>query len=112
MLADTDPDVRESAARQWCAWEDAHVSLAPGHRPNPRFGEDQLILNAARLGAIPGVLIHGRFDVSGPLDTAWRLHQRWPGSELHVIDDRGHGGGDSFTTLVTTSVSILGAGPR
>ncbi len=29
MLADTDPDVRESAARQWCAWEDAHVSLAP-----------------------------------------------------------------------------------
>ena len=41
---------------------------------------------------IPAVLVHGRFDVSGPLDTAWRLHQAWPGSELVVLGDAGHGG--------------------
>lgn len=34
MVFDTDAAVRERAAREWCAWEDAHVSLAPGHRPN------------------------------------------------------------------------------
>ena len=41
---------------------------------------------------IPAVLIHGRRDVSSPLDTAWDLHRRWPASELRVLDDAGHGG--------------------
>ena len=29
LLFDSDPAVREHAALEWCAWEDAHVSLAP-----------------------------------------------------------------------------------
>jgi proline iminopeptidase len=37
-------------------------------------------------------LIHGRLDVSSPLDVAWRLSRAWPGSRLVVIDDAGHGG--------------------
>ena len=41
---------------------------------------------------IPGWLIHGRLDVSSPLDAPWRIHQAWPGSELIVVDDEGHGG--------------------
>ena len=45
-----------------------------------------------RLAGIPGVLIHGRRDVSGPALTAWELHRRWPGSELVVIEEEGHGG--------------------
>jgi proline iminopeptidase len=45
-----------------------------------------------RLAGIPGMLIHGRLDVSSPLVTAWRLHQAWPGSELIVVGDEGHGG--------------------
>ena len=45
-----------------------------------------------RLAGIPGILIHGRRDVSGPVLTAWELHRAWPGSELHVIEDEGHGG--------------------
>jgi proline iminopeptidase len=74
---------RDRAAREWCAWEDAHVSLTPGHAPNPRYQdpefrlriarlvthywqhaaflkEDQLIRDAPKLNGIPGVLIHGR----------------------------------------------------
>jgi proline iminopeptidase len=35
LLADPDPEVRAHAAREWCAWEDAHVSFAPDHQPNP-----------------------------------------------------------------------------
>ena len=49
-----------------------------------------------RLAGIPAILIHGLYDVSGPLDTAWAVHQAWPGSQLVVVDDAGHGGG-SFT---------------
>ncbi len=114
LLFDADPAVREHAAREWCVWEDAHVSLTPGHRPNPRFDDselrlrfarlvthywrhaafledDQLICDAPKLNGIPGVLIHGRYDVSGPLETAWRLSQRWTTSRLQVIDDGGEG---------------------
>jgi proline iminopeptidase len=126
LLSDPDPEVRDHAARAWCAWEDAHISLTPGHQPSPsddpefrlRFArlvthywrhfafleEDQLLRDAATLNDIPGVLIHGRYDVSSPLETAWRLSQRWSASRLHVLDDAGHGGGD---TLLPTIVGAL-----
>jgi proline iminopeptidase len=55
--------------------------------------EDQLIENVSLLNDIPGVLLHGRYDISSPLETAWRLHEAWRGSELHIIDYAGHGGG-------------------
>ena len=131
MLADADETVRDAAARAWCAWEDAHVSLTPGHQPNPRYddaefrlrfallvthywrhaaflGESQLIRDASRLNGIPGALIHGRFDVSSPLSTAWRLHRQWTTSRLHILDDAGHGGGDAFMPLVIKTLGEFG----
>ena len=128
LLLDADPGVREHAAREWCAWEEAHVSLAPGHRPNPRYDdpdfrlrlarlvthywrnaafleENQLLREAPALNGIPGVLIHGRYDVSGPLETAWRLSQRWTTSQLHVIDDAGHGDGDAFLAAIVDALA-------
>jgi len=58
----------------------------------------------SRISHLPGVLIHGRLDVSSPLSTAWKLHQTWPGSELIVIDDEGHGG-DAMINEVTGAVA-------
>ncbi len=127
LLFDPDPIVRERAASEWCRWEDAHVSLTPGHVSNPRFldaefrlrfarlvthywrhaafvEDEQLIQNAPLLNGIPGALIHGRYDVSSPLETAWRLSRRWPTSELIVLDDAGHGG----ETLIATIVDTMG----
>jgi proline iminopeptidase len=132
LLFDPDPAVREHAAREWCAWEDAHVSLAPGHRPSPRYEdpafrlrfarlvthywrhaafleEDQLIRDISVLDGIPGVLIHGRYDVSSPLETAWQLNQRWSTSRLQVLDDMGHGGGDSFVGAVVGALAQFAA---
>ena len=123
-----DPTVRDYAARSWCTWEDAHVSLTPGLMPSPHFddpefrlgfarlvthywrhaaflAEDQLIRDASRLNGIPGVLIHGRYDVSGALVTAWKLHKQWATSRLHVLDDAGHGGGRDFMPLVLHALS-------
>lgn len=51
-----------------------------------------LLGGMGRLAGIPGVLIHGRRDVSGPALTAWELHRAWPGSELIVVEEEGHGG--------------------
>src|ERR1700730_4283371 len=132
LLFDSDAVVRERAASEWCMWEDAHVSLTPGHVPNPRFldpefrlqfarlvthywrhaaflKEDQLIRDAPKLNGIPGVLIHGRYDVSGPLVTAWQLSQRWTTSRLHVLDDAGHGGGRDFMPLVLGALNDFAA---
>ncbi|HEX5274412.1 MAG TPA: prolyl aminopeptidase [Candidatus Rubrimentiphilum sp.] len=123
MLFDRDPAVRDLAAKEWCAWEDAHVSLAPDHKPNPRFEDpkfrlgfarlvthywksaafledEQLLRNAPVLNGIRGDLIHGRYDVSSPLETPWRLSKVWTTSSLHVLGDVGHGGGEAFTSAV------------
>jgi proline iminopeptidase len=116
LLASPDPAVTARAARQWCRWEDTHVSLAPGAEPwlslqdlpfqqvfarlvthywsHGCFLDDAPILSRMdRLAGIPAVLVHGRYDVSGPPDTAWDLHRAWPGSRLVICDDAGHGAG-------------------
>ncbi len=115
LLADPDPAVTGRAAEQWCIWEDVHVSLMPGWEPwlrhldptrrqvfarlvthywsNGCFLDDTPVAAGMhRIAEIPAVLIHGRYDVSGPLDTAWDLHRAWPASRLVVLDDAGHGG--------------------
>ena len=115
LLKSSDPQVRERAALEWCRWEDVHVSLTPNWEPSPRFenpqfrlgfarlvthywshgcflADGELLSGAYRLAGIPAVLIHGRWDVSGPLDTAWSLHHAWPGSRLVVLEGAGHGG--------------------
>ena len=45
-----------------------------------------------RIEHIPGILVHGRQDISSPLRTAWELHRRWPGSQLVICEHDGHGG--------------------
>jgi len=129
LLADPSRAVREDAARRWCDWEDTHVSLMPGWAPHPRYedaafrmvfarlvthywsngcflGDDQLFDHVDRLADIPAVLIHGRYDVSGPLDTAWDLHRAWPASRLVVLEDAGHGG-DTMTSAMVEALDGL-----
>jgi proline iminopeptidase len=130
LLFDPDPSVRDHAAREWCAWEDAHVSLSPRHQPSVRYqdpefrlrfarlvthywrnaaflDDDQLVRNAGVLNGIPGILLNGRFDVSGPLETAWRLTQSWNTCALQVVDDAGHGDGDSFPDAILNALARL-----
>jgi proline iminopeptidase len=127
MLADPDAAVRERAAREWCRWEDVHVSTHPGHRPDPRyqdpafrmrfarlvthywrhagFLEDGALLrDAGRLAGIRGVLVAGRMDISSPPDIAWRLARQWPDAELVLIGNEGHGlAGDATTDAVVAA---------
>ncbi|MEV5241122.1 prolyl aminopeptidase [Streptomyces cinnamoneus] len=124
LMEDPDPGVRAKAAADWCAWEDAVLSLEPDGAPDPYGGrpdaarsafvriashyfahgawleEGALLRDAGRLAGIPGVLIHGRLDLSSPLDTAWDLAQAWPDARLVVVDDAGHKGGASTRARV------------
>jgi predicted alpha/beta hydrolase family esterase len=53
----------------------------------------EIVLNTvttSRAAEVPGVLIHGRRDMSCPVDTAWALAKAWPGAELVIVEDAGH----------------------
>jgi proline iminopeptidase len=136
LLASPDLTVCEKAARDWCAWEAAHVAIRPGEKPparyeDPRFrlafarivthywrhrcwmdGVD-LIAGASKLAAIPAVLAHGRLDVSGPPDIAWRLSRAWRGSKLVLLEAAGHGASEPgmTETLVGATDAFAGQGP-
>jgi proline iminopeptidase len=114
LLNDPDPDVRARAAHAWCLWESATPAWPPtdglsGAFADPEYAyafarlvvhyartyawlEDGALLRGARvLAGIPGILVNGRFDLQAPLENAWLLQRAWPGAELVVVDDAGHG---------------------
>ena len=130
LLHDADPAVRDRAAQAWCAWEDTHVATFPGATHDPRsdapgfrlafarlvthywanagfLGDGDLITGLPRLDGIPGVLVHGRLDISAPLDVAWEVAHGWPQAEL-VVDDAGHGGG-SWSAELRAAIARLAA---
>ena len=102
-----------AAAKAWSIWEGRSSTLLPRRAVVDHFADsktalslariechyfmnnsfmqpDQLLTDAGRLVDIPGVIVHGRYDVVCPLEQAWLLHQAWPESRLEVIQDAGH----------------------
>ncbi len=105
---------RLAAARAWSVWEastslllpdeafidghkDAHFALSFARIESHYFVhggffdvEDQLLRDAHRLHGIPGVIVHGRYDVVCPVQNAWDLHKAWPESRLQISARAGH----------------------
>jgi proline iminopeptidase len=99
-------------ARAWAGWESALAVLEPGEARGGPGGsyalafsriENHYFINAGfletdgqilrdmhRLAGIPGHIVQGRYDMICPPHTAHRLHEAWPGSQLHMIADAGH----------------------
>jgi proline iminopeptidase len=134
LMEHPDQAVRERAAANWCAWEDAVISLESNGKPGAYSArvdearlafvrictyyfahgawleEGALIRDAGRLAGIPGVLIHGRTDLSGPVITAWELARAWPDAELVVIEDSGHTGSASMERALIGATDRFAAG--
>jgi proline iminopeptidase len=112
-LTGSDEVARMAAAKAWSLWEGRSSTLLPKdavvhHFASPStalslariechyFMHDsflrpgQIIDDARRLRDIPGVIVHGRYDVVCPLEQAWELHRAWPQARLEVIPDAGH----------------------
>lgn len=132
LMTHADPAVRDAASCAWIDWENSHVSIGavdthsgrrwddPEYRhvfstlvthywAHDAFLDPPILERMEQLHDIPATLIHGRRDVSGPAVVAWRLHRNWPGSELIVVEDEGHGGprmpGASPTIVMPTGWS-------
>ena len=113
-LTSDDEATRLAAARAWSVWEGAtsflHVDpdFVSGHE-DPNFAlafarienhyfvnggffevEGQLLRDAHRIADIPGVIVHGRYDVVCPIRSAWDLHKAWPKADLVVSPASGH----------------------
>jgi len=113
-LTSDDAQTRLAAARAWSVWEgatsflqadagfvsgheDAAFALAFARIENHYFvnggffdADDQLLRDAHRIAGIPGVIVHGRYDVVCPVQNAWDLHRAWPIAELMISPTSGH----------------------
>lgn len=113
LLTGPDEAKKVEAARAWSLWEGETITLLPDpdhtvRHDDPHFAlafarienhffvhsgwldEGQLTRDAGKLAGIPGVIVHGRYDMPCPLRYAWDLHKAWPGSELHIVEGAGH----------------------
>ena len=120
-LTGSDQIAQMHAAKAWSVWEGRTATLRPNNQVIERFSdaqralsiariechyfvnnafleEDQLLRDMHKIAHIPGVIVHGRYDVICPLDNAWALHQAWPNSELLIIRDAGHAAGEPGIT--------------
>ena len=109
----TDELARMGAAKAWSRWEADCSSLHPNprlvkhltdpHRAMARckigvhyysnncFLEDnQILRDAAVLKDIPGIIVHGRYDMLCPVQNAHDLHAAWPISQVFLVREAGH----------------------
>jgi proline iminopeptidase len=110
-LTSEDESVRLEAAKAWALWEASALKLLPDQNLIDSFTEpdkalavariechyfvnncffdtdNYLLENVDRIRHIPGVIVHGRYDVVCPVMSAWDLHRAWPEAELKIIPD-------------------------
>jgi proline iminopeptidase len=117
MLTGSDEVGRMAAAKAWSIWEGRTATLKANpdvvkHFANPHVAlslariechyfvnqsflePDQLLRSAQRLHGIPGVIVHGRYDVICPLEQAYALREVWPEAKLEIVPEAGHAAGE------------------
>jgi proline iminopeptidase len=133
-LTSPDEATRLAAARAWSVWEgatsflrvdpafvigheDAAFALAFARIENHYFvnggffdADDQLLRDAPRIADIPGVIVHGRYDVVCPIQNAWDLHKAWPKADLVISPTSGHSAfeAENIDALVRATDSFSG----
>lgn len=113
MLTGENELAKMAAAKAWSTWEARVATLEPNNNlvdsfQNPHLAvsmakisahyfankcfleENQLIDNAEKLNGIPGIIVHGRYDMLCPLENAWSLQAVWKDAEVRIIRDAGH----------------------
>jgi proline iminopeptidase len=113
-LTSEDASVRLEAAKAWSNWEASALKLLPDQSLIDEFNEPEMAIALARIEChyfvnncffetdnylldnidrirhIPGVIVHGRYDIVCPAMSAWDLHRAWPEATLKFIPDAGH----------------------
>jgi proline iminopeptidase len=112
-LTGSDKAEQIRCAKAWSTWEGSTITLLPDPAMTAGFGEDQyalafarienhyfvnagwleegqLLRDATKLKGIPGVIVHGRYDMPCPVKYAWQLSKVWRDADFHIIEGAGH----------------------
>lgn len=112
-IAGADELARMAAAKAWSRWEADCSTLHPNqrlirHLTEPYramarckigvhyflnrcfLAENEIVHNIDAIQGIPGIIVHGRFDMICPLENAYTLHEAWPVSQLYIVREAGH----------------------
>jgi proline iminopeptidase len=104
---------RMAAVKAWSRWEADCSSLQPNPRLIKHFTEphramarsrigvhyftndcfladNQIINNIAKIQELPGIIVHGRYDILCPVQNAHDLHRAWPESQVFLVREAGH----------------------
>jgi proline iminopeptidase len=110
-LIDPDPAVHMPAASAWDLYETRCSTLLQSPASEAARGsgrlsmarleahymrhaaflrENELIDAVPRFAHVPGVIVHGRYDMLCPVDAAVALAEAWPRATLSIVPDAGH----------------------
>ncbi len=131
-LTGDDEIARIRAAKAWSKWEgrtatlhpskavldhftDSHAALSIARieahyfMHNSFMHENQILDNIGELAAIPGYIVHGRYDMICPLENAFKLHKAWLSAELVVVEGSGHAASEEgiISELVNATDKLL-----
>ncbi len=107
-LTSDDESVRVAAARAWGAWEGGALTLAESPETEAEFAAphvavslarieahyfrnhaflepDQLLRDIGRIRHLPATIVHGRYDLVCPMQSAFDLYEAWPEAAFHVV---------------------------
>lgn len=130
LLNSDDELARMGAAKHWAQWEGQCATLHPCKTVFNRFTHphtamslariethyflnksfiepNQILENMHKLENIPGIIVHGRYDMICPLDNAYKLHHAWDRTELHIIRDAGHAASELGITDALVNASNI-----
>lgn len=112
-LNSNDINIQMEAAMSWSLYESACSSLIPNYEIittdeqraqalaiatievhyfyNQLIKKEDSLLNKVDIfRTIPTIIVQGRYDMICPIETAHRLHSKWPEADYVVVPDGGH----------------------
>ena len=113
LLCGSDELKRFAAAKAWATWEGSIATLAPNPPLVDNFADghfalalariechyfvnqcflkpNQLLRNMHKISHLPGIIVHGRYDMICPAEQAFEIHDVWQECQLHIVRGAGH----------------------
>lgn len=113
LLCSQDELKRFAAAKAWSKWEGSIATLKPNESVMGGFSDgnfalalariechyfvnqcfmqqNQLLDNMYRISHLPGIVVHGRYDMICPSEQAFEVYERWQECQLHIVPNAGH----------------------
>jgi proline iminopeptidase len=110
--------IRMKAAKAWSLWHRRCATMNPLPSANAYSAgtmrlarlechyfvnncfieENQILDNMKLIKHIPGIIVHGRYDMITPVDNSYKLERVWKKAEVDIVRDAGHASSEPALT--------------